>query len=89
MRKELGRQILALEVVRRGSPDFIGLWDVSSGALYGSPLIAILYSVDHRLGDLRKSAREVRAARLFCFTAGFSGSPGVSYLRQAGAAQFL
>jgi imidazolonepropionase-like amidohydrolase len=35
----------------------------------------MLDSVVHRLGDLRKSAREVGASRLFCFNAGFSGSP--------------
>src|SRR5258708_6593886 len=35
----------------------------------------MLFSVDHHLGDSRKSAREVWASRLFCFTAGVSGSP--------------
>jgi hypothetical protein len=35
----------------------------------------MLFFVAHRLGDSRKSAREVGASRLFCFTAGFSGSP--------------
>src|SRR4026209_1625244 len=35
----------------------------------------MLFPVDHRLGDSRKSAREVGPSRLFCFTAGFSGSP--------------
>jgi hypothetical protein len=35
----------------------------------------MLFFVVHRLGGSRKSAREVGASRLFCFTAGFSGSP--------------
>src|SRR5215831_18582963 len=35
----------------------------------------MLFAVDHRLGDSRKSARGVGAPRLFCFNAGFSGSP--------------
>ena len=35
----------------------------------------MLSFVVHRLGDLRKSAREDASSRLFCFTAGFSGSP--------------
>jgi hypothetical protein len=49
----------------------------------------MLYFVNHRLGDLRKSAREVGASRLFCFNAGFSGSPnGVSF-RLADSVQFL
>src|SRR5262245_17558934 len=40
----------------------------------------MLCFVAHRLGDLRKSAREVGASRLFCFNAGFSGAPnGVSF----------
>jgi transposase len=38
----------------------------------------MLSCVLHRLGDSRESAREVGASRLFCFTAGFSGSPDVS-----------
>src|SRR5215813_4030117 len=35
----------------------------------------MLFAVDHRLGDSRKSACGVGAPRLFCFNAGFSGSP--------------
>src|SRR5260370_40379669 len=35
----------------------------------------MLFFVVHRLGGSRKSAREVAASRLFCFTAGFSGAP--------------
>jgi hypothetical protein len=35
----------------------------------------MLFFVVHRLGGSRKSAREVAASRLFCTTAGFSGSP--------------
>ena len=35
----------------------------------------MLFSVVHHLGDSRKSVREVGPSRLFCFNAGFSGSP--------------
>src|SRR5260221_12698128 len=49
----------------------------------------MLCFVVHRLGDPRKSAREVGASRLFCFNAGFSGSPDGLSFRRAVAAQFL
>src|SRR2546426_2996523 len=49
----------------------------------------MLFFVVHRLGDLRKSAREVSASRLFCFTAGFSGSPTGLSFRRVGPAQLL
>src|SRR5271170_541669 len=71
----VGRQVPAFEVIGRGSPDFIGLSANFFGPLFGGPLLAMLFFVDHRLGDSRKSAREVCPSRLFCFTAGFSGSP--------------
>src|ERR1044071_2779476 len=71
----IGRQILALEVEWCGSPDFIGPRDVFFSPLPGGLLTVMLFSVVHRLGDSRKSAREVGASRLFCFNAGFSGSP--------------
>src|SRR5215831_11477373 len=35
----------------------------------------MLVGVVHHLGGSRKSAREGCASRLFCFNAGFSGSP--------------
>src|SRR6266566_6295098 len=77
------------EVIRRGRPDFIGLRDIFSGPLSGGPVIAMLCFVVHRLGDPRKSAREVSASRLCCFNAGFSGSPNGLSFRRAVAAQFL
>src|SRR6266481_9948255 len=49
----------------------------------------MLCFVVHRLGGSRKSAREVGASRLFCFNAGFSGSPNGLSFRRAVAAQFL
>src|SRR5580765_1818595 len=55
----IGRQILALEVEWCGSLDFIGLCDVFSSPLSGGLLTAMLSFVVHRLGDSRKSAREV------------------------------
>src|SRR5579859_7356802 len=48
----------------------------------------MLCSIVHHLGGSRKSAREVGASRLFCFTAGFSGSPNGSSLRRVDPAQF-
>src|SRR5215472_3086275 len=48
--------------------------------------VAILFPVDHHLGDSRKSARGVGASRLFCFTAGFSGSPNGMLSRATGRA---
>src|SRR5215471_12641484 len=84
-----GGPMLTFEVIRRGSPDFVGLRDIFSGPLSDEPVIAMLCFVVHRLGDSRKSAREVGASRLSCFNTGFSGSPnGLSY-RRAVAAQFL
>src|ERR1700724_1772107 len=75
--------MLSFELVGCGSPDFIGLRDNCFSRLFGGLFVAILFSVDHHLGDSRKSAHEVGASRLFCFTAGFSGSPnGCSF--QAG-----
>jgi hypothetical protein len=48
----------------------------------------MLFFVVHRLGGSRKSAREAAASRLFCFTAGFSGSPnGIRF--QAGRRRSL
>jgi hypothetical protein len=38
-------------------------------------LLNRIFPVDHRLGDTRKSACGVGVPRLFCFNAGFSGSP--------------
>src|SRR5262249_19923780 len=76
-------QMLTFEVIRRGSPDFVGLRDIFSGPLSGGPVIAMLCFVVHRLGDSRKSAREVGASRLFCFNAGFSGSPNRLSFRRA------
>src|SRR5215472_9166249 len=81
--------MLTFEVIRRGSPDFVGLRDIFSGPLSDGPVIAMLCFVVHRLGDSRKSAREVGASRLFCFNAGFSGSPNGLSFRRAVAAQFL
>src|SRR5262252_7798579 len=75
--------MLTFEVIRRGSPDFVGLRDIFSGPLSGGPVIAMLCFVVHRLGDSRKSAREVGASRLFCFNAGFSGSPNRLSFRRA------
>src|SRR5215471_13705496 len=81
--------MLTFEVIRRGSPDFVGLRDIFSGPLSDGPVIAMLCFVVHRLGDSRKSAREVGASRLFCFNAGLSGSPNGLSFRRAVAAQFL
>src|SRR5580704_2518363 len=85
----IGRQILSFEVVGCGSPDFIGLRDNCFSCLFGGSFVAMLFSVDHHLGDSRESAREVWASRLFCFTPGFSGSPNGCHFRRAGNAQFL
>ena len=57
------------------APILLGSGISSSGPLFGGPVIAMLCFVVHRLGGSRKSAREVGASRLFCFNAGFSGSP--------------
>src|SRR5215467_10093350 len=54
---------------------FIGLRTNCLRPLFGGGFVDILFPADHRLGDSRKSARGVGAPRLFCFTAGFSGSP--------------
>jgi hypothetical protein len=53
------------------------------------PGLTLLCFVAHCLGDLRKSAHEVGPSRLFCFNAGFSGSPNGRSLRPADSAQFL
>ena len=63
------------EVIRRGRPDFIGLRPYLFRSLFGAAFVDMLFAVDHRLGDSRKLARGVRAPRLFCFNAGFLGSP--------------
>jgi hypothetical protein len=78
----VGSQILAFEVVGRGSPDFIkrrkdcwrGLWNVLS--------LIILIAADHHLGDSWKSAREAATLRPLCFTTGFPGSLSGSLLQQ-------
>src|SRR5450432_2538985 len=81
-------QILSLEVVCRRSRDFIGFRDHSFSPLFGGPFVSMLFFIVHRLGDSRKSAREVAASRLFCFTAGFSGFPnGIRF--QAGWRRLL
>jgi hypothetical protein len=57
------------------SPDFIGLRNNCFRPLCTRGFVAILFPVDHHLGDSENQLAEFGAPRLFCFTAGFSGSP--------------
>lgn len=55
--------------------------------LFGRCFGRMLVCVVHHLGDSRKSAREALPSRLFCFAAGFSGSPNRCSVRQSARAQ--
>ena len=48
----VGSQILAAEVIRRGSPDFIGPRGPRDAALFDGPSGAMLFSLGNHLGDL-------------------------------------
>ena len=48
----VGSQILAAEVIGRGSPDFIGLRSRRAPALFGGVFGAMLFSFGNHLGDL-------------------------------------
>ena len=48
----VGSQILAAEVIRRGSPDFIGPRGPRAPALFDGPSGAMLFSLGNHLGDL-------------------------------------
>ena len=48
----VGSQILAAEVIGRGSPDFIGLRSRRAAALFGGVFGAMLFSLGNHLGDL-------------------------------------
>ena len=48
----VGSQILATEVIGRGSPDFIGPRGPRAGALFDGPSGAMLFSFGNHLGDL-------------------------------------
>ena len=48
----VGSQILATEVIGRGSPDFIGPRGPRAGALFDGPSGAMLFSFSNHLGDL-------------------------------------
>ena len=48
----VGSQLLAAEVIGRGSPDFIGPRGPRSAALFDGPWGAMLFSIGNHLGDL-------------------------------------